>query len=147
MRDIAVLAQVLAHDLCRVLVKLDLRYTARKVRVRESFAVTLSSLPIRSCSIGDEGAAAIFRGLAKNKSITDLNLQSVTLGHFGVKSLQHALSQNSTLTKLNLWGCGLGDARSELLFPGLEANKGLKEVSAPCFCPRMSPVKEVEQDC
>ena len=99
---------------------------------------------LRSCSIGDEGAAAIFRGLAKNKSITDLNMQSVTLEYFGIQSLRHALSQNSTLTKLNLWGCGLGDARSGLLFPGLEANKGLKEVSSPDCCQIICPRRAAE---
>ena len=47
------LGKALANDLCRVLVKLDLR----------------------SSCIEDEGAVAIFQGLAKNNSILDLNLQ------------------------------------------------------------------------
>ena len=83
----------------------------------------------RGCIIADEGAAHIFRGLAKNKSVTDMDVANVPLGHFALKSLCQVLSANSTLQKLNIWGCGIGSGRAELLFPGLKDNKSLTEVA------------------
>jgi hypothetical protein len=98
--------QALQHELQRALVKLSLR----------------------GCIVADDGAAAIFRGLSKNKSLTELDLTNLTLGHFGVKALSAALATNETLTKLSIWGCGLGEERAEHMCHGLASNNGLKEV-------------------
>ena len=99
------------------------------------FCRTLLSLDMRGCSMSDEGAAALFRGLAKNHSATRLDLSNSTLGPFGVRALADALASNSTLATLSVWGCGLGPARAETLFAGLAENESLKEVVIFLFLP------------
>ena len=99
------------------------------------FCRTLISLEMRGCAMSDEGAAAVFRGLAKNYSVTRLDLTNSTLGPFGVRALADALASNSTLATLSVWGCGLGPARAETLFAGLAENESLKEVVIFRFLP------------
>ena len=99
------------------------------------FCRTLISLEMRGCAMSDEGAAAVFRGLAKNYSVTRLDLTNSTLGPFGVRALADALASNSTLATLSVWGCGLGPARAETLFAGLAENESLKEVVIFLFLP------------
>ena len=80
------------------------------------FCRTLLSLEMRGCAMSDEGAAALFRGLAKNYSVTRLDLTNSTLGPFGVRALADALASTrrrgpETRRKTPCWRGGTSSER------------------------------------
>jgi Ran GTPase-activating protein (RanGAP) involved in mRNA processing and transport len=66
------------------------------------FMAVLTSVDLRSNSIGDDGAKAIAEALKVNAVLTDLALWINGIGDEGAIAIAEALKVNAVLTKLNL---------------------------------------------
>ncbi len=100
--------------------------------IGESLGVrnVLCSVMLWKCKIGDPGAKAIWAGLAKNKSLLELDLTENGIGPEGVRNLPPALANNSTLKSLNLACNILGVEGAQLVAEGIRENWTLKRLVA-----------------
>jgi len=92
---------------------------------------SLMSLELGCCSLGDEGAVALFDTLslrypdvAEPPRLQELGLGCNSLGPAAARSLCCCLAMNRSLCKLDLRANALGPEGAETLADGLKANKG-----------------------
>ncbi|GBG30504.1 Protein kinase, putative [Hondaea fermentalgiana] len=86
---------------------------------------TLSTLTLESNDIGDDGAVGLGRGLAQNNSLNILKLYRNEIGDEGAIELGKGLAKNNSLTDLNLSVNAIGDLGAAGLGEGLGKNKSL----------------------
>ncbi|XP_026115408.1 ribonuclease inhibitor-like [Carassius auratus] len=84
----------------------------------------LEKLWLRSCSIGEEGCAALISALRSNPShLTELDLSRNTPGDLGVKLLSALLEDpHCKLEKLWLYNCSIGEEGCAALISALRSN-------------------------
>ena len=93
---------------------------------------TLRILDINCCSISDNRAKSLARGLAVNKSLKELNISRNYFGDNGIGHIAAALRTNTTLRTLSISYCGISDVGAELLVRALAVNRSLVELDIKC---------------
>ncbi|KAF9431949.1 hypothetical protein BGZ76_011486 [Entomortierella beljakovae] len=86
---------------------------------------TLTSLNLRTNSIGNEGTLALSEALKTNTALTTLDLQGNLIGNEGALALSGALKTNTTLTTLNLQGSMIRREGAIALSEALKTNTTL----------------------
>ncbi|KAG0325952.1 hypothetical protein BG004_003064 [Podila humilis] len=87
----------------------------------------LTTLKLRSCAIGDEGAWALAVALVeKNSSLTVLDLTDNQITNDGAEVLSEMLATNRALIDLNLRGNWIGEYGAQMMFHALWANRSLE---------------------
>ncbi|KAF9391584.1 ATP-binding cassette, sub-B (MDR TAP), member 4 [Podila verticillata] len=83
---------------------------------------TLTTLDLKSNSIGDDGAQALAEALKTNNTLTALYLGDNSIGDDGAQVLAEALKTNLTLTTLYLEDNSIGDNGAQALAEVLQTN-------------------------
>ncbi|KAF9287718.1 hypothetical protein BGZ68_001387, partial [Mortierella alpina] len=86
---------------------------------------TLTTLDLRSNSIGDDGAKALAEALKTNKTVAILDLRQNSIRYGGAQALSEALKSNSTLTTLDLRSNAFGSSGAQALSEALKTNSTL----------------------
>ncbi|KAG0378852.1 hypothetical protein BGX24_002642, partial [Mortierella sp. AD032] len=86
---------------------------------------TLTTLNLRSNSIGEYGAMALAEALKTNSALTTLELIGNSIGGNGAVALAEALKTNSTLTTLELIGNSIEENGAVALAEALKTNSTL----------------------
>ena len=89
----------------------------------------LTTLNLASNSIGDKGAIALARALAKNKTLTKIDLATNSIGEEGVVALARALAKNTTLTNIDLGNNSISGKSAVAMANALVKNKTLTDIS------------------
>lgn len=98
----------------------------------------LQELCLRRCSIGVVGCCVIAKGLEVNKVIKKLVLTSNPILDDGAKAIGRALASNRSLEELNMAKCSIGEPGAIGLANGLKRNTVLKtcDLKFNCFTHR-----------
>ena len=86
---------------------------------------SLTNLDLTKSSIGDSGAASLSQALAVNSSLTNLDLSWNSIRDSGAASLSQGLAVNSSLTNLDLSKSSIGDSGAASLSQALAVNSSL----------------------
>ncbi|KAG0344009.1 hypothetical protein BG005_002083, partial [Podila minutissima] len=89
----------------------------------------LTTLDLRTNSIGDSGAQALSEALKTNSTLISLYLYYNSIGDNGAQALAEALKINSNLTTLNLDSNSIGDNGAQALAEALKTNATLTTLS------------------
>jgi hypothetical protein len=86
------------------------------------FMAVVTSVYLRSNSIGDDGAKAIAEALKVNAVVTELGLSNNKIGAEGAQAIAEALKVNAVLTNLELRRNSIGDDGAKAIAEALKVN-------------------------
>ena len=94
----------------------------------QSTRVSLKSLSIVNCNVGDEHLKLLAHGLADNQTVTSLDMSYNLISDFGICDLIDGLFINITLKRLTLSHNNIGDVGCVYLSDLLLGNVSLKKI-------------------